>query len=53
MFTQGTRWVDARRYGRLGTLPLDRPSDVVHPYMLIPAAECDARGLEDPCSIGG
>ncbi|HEX3158208.1 MAG TPA: RagB/SusD family nutrient uptake outer membrane protein [Gemmatimonadaceae bacterium] len=53
MFTQGTRWVDARRYGRIGTLPLDRPGDVVHPHMLIPAAECDARGLEDPCSIGG
>lgn len=51
MWTQGTRWVDARRYGRLGTLPLDRPGDVVHPNMLIPSAECDARGLEPPCSI--
>jgi len=53
MWTQGTRWVDARRYNRLNTLPLDRPGDVVHPYMLIPSAECDARGLDVPCSISG
>ena len=51
MWTQGTRWVDARRYNRLNTLPLDRPGDVVHPNMLIPSAECDARGLPVPCSI--
>jgi hypothetical protein len=51
MWTQGTRWVDARRYNRLNTLPLDRTGDVVHPYMLIPSAECDARGLTVPCSI--
>jgi len=53
MWTQGTRWVDARRYNRLNTLPLDRPGDVVHPHMLIPSAECDARGLDVPCSISG
>ena len=51
MWTQGTRWVDARRYKRLNTLPLDRAGDVVHPNMLIPSAECDARGLKVPCSI--
>jgi starch-binding outer membrane protein, SusD/RagB family len=51
LFTQGVRWTDARRYNRLSTLPLDRSGDVVHPYMLIPSAECDARGLEPPCSI--
>lgn len=51
MFTQGVRWVDARRYNRINTLPIDRTGDVVHPHMLIPAAECDARGLEPPCSI--
>jgi hypothetical protein len=45
MWTQGTRWVDARRYDRTGSLPIDRPGDVVHPNMLIPSAECDARGL--------
>ena len=53
MWTQGTRWIDARRYDRLDTLPIDREGDVVHPHMLIPAAECDARGLTDPCSVGG
>ena len=53
MWTQGTRWVDARRYNRLNTLPLDRQGDVVHPNMLIPSAECDARGLDVPCSISG
>ena len=51
MFTQGVRWVDARRYNRIATLPLDRAGDVVHPHMLIPAAECDARKLRPPCSI--
>ena len=51
MWTQGTRWIDARRYNRINTLPLDRAGDVVHPHMLIPASECDARGLEPPCSI--
>ena len=51
MFTQGVRWVDARRYNRLNTLPIDRTGDVVHPHMLIPAAECDARRLSPPCSI--
>jgi starch-binding outer membrane protein, SusD/RagB family len=51
MFSQGVRWVDARRYNRINTLPLDRPGDVVHPHMLIPASECDARGLEPPCSM--
>lgn len=51
MWTQGTRWIDARRYGRTGDLPLDRAGDVVHPHMLIPSAECDARGFSPPCSI--
>ena len=53
MWTQGTRWIDARRYNRLNTLPIDRPGDVIHPNMLIPASECDARGLTDPCSVSG
>jgi starch-binding outer membrane protein, SusD/RagB family len=53
MWTQGTRWIDARRYGRTSSLPIDRPGDVVHPNMLIPATECDARRLPVPCTIGG
>ncbi len=52
MWTQGTRWIDARRYNRTSTLPIDRAGDVVHQHMLIPAAECDARGLDVPCTSG-
>jgi len=48
-WTQGTRWIDARRYNRLATLPRDRAGDQVHPQLLVPAAECDARGLSVPC----
>lgn len=50
MWQQGTRWIDARRYNRTGDLPLDRSGDVVFPHMIIPAAECDARGLPAPCT---
>jgi hypothetical protein len=49
LWEQGARWIDARRYNRLGALPIDRAGDVVHPQMLVPAAECDARGLTVPC----
>ncbi|HUR92549.1 MAG TPA: RagB/SusD family nutrient uptake outer membrane protein [Gemmatimonadaceae bacterium] len=50
LWQQGTRWIDARRYGRTSTLPIDRTGDVIHPQMLVPAAECDARGLSVPCT---
>ncbi len=50
MWSQGTRWIDARRYGRLSQLPVDRPGDTVFPNMLVPADECVARGLGAPCS---
>jgi len=49
IFEQGTRWIDARKYGRLNTLPLDRAGDVVHQHQIVPTAECDARGLSVPC----
>ena len=49
MWTQGTRWIDARRYNRLGDLPLDRPGDQVFNQMLVPADECAARELPAPC----
>lgn len=51
MWSQGTRWLDARRYNRLNTLPIDRPGDSVFQNMLIPAAECTARGLPTPCTV--
>jgi starch-binding outer membrane protein, SusD/RagB family len=64
LWEQGTRWIDARRYNRIGSngtvrggapgslaLPIDRNGDVIHTQMLVPAAECDARGLSVPCQI--
>jgi hypothetical protein len=50
MWTQGTRWLDARRYDRLDTLPVDRAGDSVFENMIIPSNECSARNLDDPCS---
>jgi hypothetical protein len=50
MWAQGTRWIDARRYGRTSTLPIDRPGDIIYPNMIIPSAECDARRLPTPCT---
>ena len=50
MWRNGTRWIDARRYNRLNTLPLDRPGDVIFPSMIVPANECAARRLDAPCN---
>ncbi|MGH7460991.1 MAG: RagB/SusD family nutrient uptake outer membrane protein [Longimicrobiales bacterium] len=50
MWAQGTRWIDARRYGRLQQLPVDRAGDTRYPNMIVPAAECDARSLPSPCT---
>lgn len=49
LWEQGVRWIDARRYGRTAALPIDRPGDNIFPSMLVPAGECDARGLPVPC----
>ena len=43
---EGHRWHDMRRYGRLATLPLDRPTHFVARVMPIPTAECDARATK-------
>ncbi len=50
MWQNGTRWMDARRYNRLNTLPIDRAGDTVFPNMIVPASECDARSLPSPCT---
>jgi hypothetical protein len=50
LWEQGVRWIDARRYNRLNSLPQDRPGDQVFPSMIVPAGECDARGLDSPCT---
>ncbi len=39
LFMEGHRWVDARRWGRLGDLPVDRASDRVISAMPTPTTE--------------
>jgi hypothetical protein len=39
LFGEGHRWVDMRRFGRLGDLPIDRPGDVVHTQFPRPVLE--------------
>jgi hypothetical protein len=43
MFEGGHRWIDARRHGRLSTLPLALPTHRVHTRFPFPEAECLAR----------
>ena len=50
LWEQGTRWLDARRFGVTAALPLDRAGDNIFPNMLVPASECDARSLTVPCT---
>lgn len=51
LFEGGHRWLDARRFGRLGDLPLDRPTDLIPTAFPIPRNECIARELSVPCSV--
>ncbi len=43
LYEGGHRWIDARHYGRLATLPIDRPTntppDVIFSTLPIPTAE--------------
>jgi len=39
LFYEGHRWIDMRRYNKLGELPIDRPEDDVWSAMPIPQAE--------------
>ncbi len=43
LFEGGHRWIDARRYGRLGTLPRDLSSHVVFSRFPFPRNDCLAR----------
>lgn len=45
LWEQGTRWIDARRFGRLTDIPVAVPAGNVPPYMPIPLTECQARNL--------
>ena len=46
LWEQGTRWIDARRFGRLSDIPLDVPGGNVPPFMPVPLTECQARNLQ-------
>jgi hypothetical protein len=57
LWEQGTRWIDARRYNRLATIPAEpqAPSPWpapghVPPVMPIPQDECEARNLGPTCT---
>ena len=50
LWEQGARWVDARRYGRLGGIPVLVPNGTVPSRMPIPADECAARKLGTSCN---
>ncbi len=43
VWENGDRWVDLRHYGKLATLPKDRPGDLIFPYLRIPVNECVPR----------
>ena len=45
LWEQGTRWIDARRFGLLATIPPAVAGGKVPEVMPVPAPECDARNL--------
>ena len=45
LWEQGARWIDARRFNRLGDIAADVPSGSVPPMMPIPLTECQARSV--------
>ncbi|MBV9111044.1 MAG: RagB/SusD family nutrient uptake outer membrane protein, partial [Gemmatimonadetes bacterium] len=49
LFEGGHRWIDARRFNRLGDLPLDQPNHIRISAFQVPLSECDARNLPSPC----
>src|SRR5258705_13610545 len=46
LWEQGTRWIDARRFGLLATIPADVTNGNVPEMMPVPSTECDARNLK-------
>jgi starch-binding outer membrane protein, SusD/RagB family len=50
LFEGGHRWIDARRYGRLATLPNPVAGDNIFRVMPVPSDECSARGLGANCT---
>ncbi|MDP4247858.1 MAG: RagB/SusD family nutrient uptake outer membrane protein, partial [Bacteroidota bacterium] len=39
LYYEGHRWIDMRRYGLLGQLPIDRPGDDVWSEFPLPVSE--------------
>ncbi|MEZ4361820.1 MAG: RagB/SusD family nutrient uptake outer membrane protein [Kofleriaceae bacterium] len=52
MFEGGHSWIDARRFGRITSLPKDLPDHVYNVRYPIPQAECDGRPNEPACNLG-
>jgi hypothetical protein len=53
MWEQGTRWIDARRYGKLSAIeanPVPLTGGHVPSVMPVPESECQARGLGSVCT---
>lgn len=50
LFEGGHRWIDARRYGRLSSLPNPVAGDNIFRVMPIPSDECGARALPANCT---
>jgi len=53
LWEQGTRWIDAQRFGRLGDIKPDVPAGHVPPMMPVPQSECNARNLSSSAIAGG
>jgi hypothetical protein len=51
LLMEGHRWIDARRLGKLDTLPLDKPDHKLNRRYPIPLAECNARPGEAACML--
>jgi hypothetical protein len=49
LWEQGTSWLDARRYNRFDLIPAAVPGGEVPTRLLLPNAECSARGLASGC----
>jgi starch-binding outer membrane protein, SusD/RagB family len=48
LFEGGHRWLDARRFDRVGDLAIDQEGDVVNLAYPIPDPECNARPASEP-----
>jgi starch-binding outer membrane protein, SusD/RagB family len=46
---EGHRWIDVRRFNKLDTLPLDKPTHTINKLYPIPLPECNARPGEPRC----